>query len=143
MRIIVQKFGGTSVVSRGAREAVMERIRAARKPGVGVVVVVSAMGRAGDPYATDTLMQLLGGETDAAEDGGSGAARERDLLLACGEIITTVVLAHSLRARGCAAVALTGREAGLMTDDKFGDATVERVDTCRQAPSSSSPDSKV
>lgn len=129
MRIVVQKFGGTSVVSPEARERALERIVAARRAGLAVVVVVSAMGRSGDPYATDTLLQLLGGEVAAAGDGGSAAARERDLLLACGEIISTVVLAHSLRARDCAAVALTGREAGLLTDDKFGDATVLRVDT--------------
>lgn len=133
--VVVQKFGGTSVVTSEGRERVVDRILAARERGAKVVVVVSAMGRLGDPYATDTLLQLLGG------DGGSAggpqepdAARERDLLLACGEIISTVVLAHQLRARGCSATALTGRDAGIVTDDNFGDATILRVETDTLSP---------
>ena len=112
MRIVVQKFGGTSVVTPAARRNVTARIREALAEGLHVVAVVSAMGRAGDPYATDTLLGLLG------DDGGAEAdPRERDLLAACGEIIACVVLAHTLRAEGVPAAALTGREAGIITDD--------------------------
>ncbi|MBO8142345.1 MAG: aspartate kinase [Firmicutes bacterium] len=121
MKILVQKFGGTSVVTAGLRRQAVERILEARRAGFAVVVVVSAMGRAGDPYATDTLLGLL--------DGGSeDDPRERDLLLACGEIIACVVLAHAIRGQGCPAVALTGREAGIVTDNQFGNARILRVE---------------
>src|SRR5690606_12579200 len=82
------------------------------------------MGRAGDPYATDTVLALL--------DGGAEAEpRDRDLLLACGEIIACVVLAHALRAQELPAVALTGRDAGIITDANFGNARILRVDAER------------
>jgi aspartokinase len=54
MRILVQKFGGTSVRSSEARAAAIDKVIAAKKSGYTPVVVVSAMGRAGEPYATDT-----------------------------------------------------------------------------------------
>ncbi|MFO7310929.1 MAG: aspartate kinase [Bacillota bacterium] len=124
MRILVQKFGGTSVVTAELRRQVVQRILEAREAGCRVVAVVSAMGRAGDPYATDTLLQLLDNGTEADP-------RDRDLLLSCGEVISCVVLAHALRAQGCPAVALTGRDAGIITDDNFGNARILRVETER------------
>ena len=126
MRIVVQKFGGTSVVTPGSRQDVVERIKEALSEGLQVAVVVSAMGRAGDPYATDTLLGLLGDDQGADAD-----PRDRDLLAACGEIISCVVLAHTLRSRGIPAVALTGREAGIVTDDNFGNARIVRAEPDR------------
>lgn len=120
MRIVVQKFGGTSVVTSQRRRQVAARVQEALQQGVHVVVVVSAMGRAGDAYATDTLLGLL--DEPVPTDG-----RERDLLAACGEIISAVVLAHTLRAHDVPAVALTGWEAGIVTDDNFGNARVLKV----------------
>jgi len=55
MKIIVQKFGGTSVASVEARQAVLKKVNEAITNGFAPVVVVSAMGRKGAPYATDTL----------------------------------------------------------------------------------------
>ncbi|OUM95219.1 MAG: aspartate kinase [Firmicutes bacterium ZCTH02-B6] len=124
MKILVQKFGGTSVVTAELRRQVVQRILEARQGGYQVVAVVSAMGRAGDPYATDTLLNLLDGGMEAEP-------RDRDLLLACGEIISCVVLAHALRSEGCPSVPLTGRDAGIITDDNFGNARILRVDTER------------
>ena len=83
------------------------------------MVVVSAMGRSGDPYATDTLLDLLADEASPAE---------RDRLMACGEIISAVVTASLLRRNGIEAEALTGWEAGITTDDSPGDARVLSVD---------------
>lgn len=57
--IVVQKFGGTSVATEEVRKKVIEKIIKAKKKGKLPVVVVSAMGRTGDPYATDTLLNLL------------------------------------------------------------------------------------
>jgi len=121
VKILVQKFGGTSVVTQELRRQVVQHILEAREAGYKVVAVVSAMGRAGDPYATDTLLRLLEGGVDPEP-------RDRDLLLACGEIIACVVLAHALRAQGCPAVPLTGRDAGIITDDNFGNARILRVE---------------
>ena len=56
MKIIIQKFGGTSVQNNETRQHAMAHIKRAIKEGYKVVVVVSAMGRNGDPYATDTLL---------------------------------------------------------------------------------------
>ena len=61
MKIIVQKFGGTSVKDEESRKHAQGHIEKALSEGYKVVVVVSAMGRKGDPYATDTLLSLIGG----------------------------------------------------------------------------------
>jgi len=59
VRIIVQKFGGTSLAAPEGREAAARRVLEAVRDGARPVVVVSAMGRRGDPYATDTLLGLV------------------------------------------------------------------------------------
>ena len=123
MRILVQKFGGTSVKSGEARAAAIEKVIAARKSGYSPVVVVSAIGRAGDPYATDTLLNF------AREAAGSELnPRENDLLMSCGEIISAVVLAGAFERRGYAARAVTGWQAGIYTNDRFGNASYFQVD---------------
>lgn len=93
MRILIQKFGGTSLSTDHAREHVISHITRERSSGLAVVVVVSAMGRKGDPYATDTLLQVI------RDNGDRLPARERDMLLGCGEIISAAAYAAcSLRA---------------------------------------------
>ena len=59
MRILVQKFGGTSLSTAQAREHVIGHIQDALIQHYKLVVVVSAMGRRGEPYATDTLLDLV------------------------------------------------------------------------------------
>ncbi|MDA8234277.1 MAG: aspartate kinase [Clostridia bacterium] len=121
MQIIVQKFGGTSVATAEARAQAVEHIIAAREEGYAPVVVVSAMGRNGDPYATDTLINMV--RTIEKEV----APRELDLLTSCGEIISTVVMVQTLQGRGYDAVALTGGQAGIQTDDNFGNAQINQI----------------
>jgi aspartate kinase len=118
-RIAVLKFGGTSVATREQREIAFARILDARESGYAPVAVVSAMGRAPQPYATDTLLSLIGGNTGNAN---------ADLLLACGELISAAVFAEELRAQNVEAQALTGAQAGILTDGKFSDAKILRVD---------------
>jgi aspartate kinase len=120
VRVIVQKYGGTSVADETGRAAMRARVRATLDSGARLVVVVSAMGRAGSPYATDTLLGLL--------DARSVDPRESDMLSACGEVISAVVVAHELRADGIPAIAMTGAEAGVLTDDNFQAASVLLVD---------------
>ena len=122
MRIVVQKFGGTSLRGSRERAAAARHVIAAVQDGMQPVVVVSAMGRRGDPYATDTLVDLARAVHPRIP------AREQDLLMACGEIVAAVVFAQELRARGVQAVALTGGQAGIVTDAQFGDARILRVD---------------
>jgi aspartate kinase len=122
VRIIVQKFGGSSLATPAYRDVVADRVGAALRRGVAPVVVVSAMGRVGDPYATDTLLAV---GRDAFAD---MPPRETDLLLATGEIISAVVMVGTLRQRGIPAVVLTGGQAGIITDRAFGNARILRVE---------------
>ncbi|MFN3648810.1 MAG: aspartate kinase [Armatimonadota bacterium] len=123
-RIVVQKFGGRSVGTADARRLAAERVHEAIEEGYLPVVVVSAIGRMGEPYATDTLLSHLS-QVDA---GTEPAPRERDMLMACGEIISTVIMAQTLKAIGIQAVALTGGQAGILTDYRYGDAQILDID---------------
>ncbi|MCT4606779.1 MAG: aspartate kinase [Marinisporobacter sp.] len=122
MDIIVQKFGGTSVATKELREKVARKIIATKKTGKHPVVVVSAIGRSGAPYATDTLINFA---NDAYKEYDS---RELDMIMACGEIISAVILSNAIKAMGYKGIALTGYQAGIMTDDRYGDAEVIKVD---------------
>ena len=66
MKIIVQKFGGTSTRSIETREHMYKNIIREHDKGNKVVAVVSAMGRYDDPYATDTLLSIV--HTDQLTD---------------------------------------------------------------------------
>ncbi len=122
MRIIVQKFGGTSVASVERRNMVIDKVICAIEQGYSPVVVVSAMGRKGDPYATDSLLSLINGK------GCNVDKREADLLMSCGEIISAVVMAEAFAERGYKTRVLTGGNAGIITDDNFGNAGVINVE---------------
>jgi aspartate kinase len=122
MAIIVQKFGGTSVATPELREAVAEKVLAKKRQGNDVVVVISAMGRQGQPYATDTLISLLDNEH------GVTSKRDLDMIMACGEIISSTIMAGVLRKAGLQVVVLTGWQAGIVSDDTFGDARIITVE---------------
>ncbi|NPV79907.1 MAG: aspartate kinase [Firmicutes bacterium] len=121
MRIIVQKFGGTSVSTPALRAKAAERVIEAKRQGYSPVVVVSAMGRAGEPYATDTLLNLIREVSPDAD------ARHQDLLISCGEVISSVIMALTLKAKGYPAIALTGAQAGIITDEEFGNTSIIEV----------------
>ncbi|MDP2858320.1 MAG: aspartate kinase, partial [Bacillota bacterium] len=67
MRVIVQKFGGTSVATMESRRLIAARVSEAMGEGFSPVIVVSAMGRAGDPYSTDTLIALAKSEYTSSD----------------------------------------------------------------------------
>lgn len=120
MKILVQKFGGTSVATREARLKAAEHIEDALAKDYRVVVVVSAMGRRGDPYATDSLLSTL--EEDHAVN-----AHELDILMSCGEAISSVVFASMMRARGHQVTVMSGRQAGIVTNDQHGNARILEI----------------
>lgn len=121
MKIIVQKFGGTSVSTPERRKLVISKIKDAISQGFAPVVVVSAMGRKGEPYATDTLLSLL------KEDFKKLNKQATDLLMCCGEIISSVVMCNELSECGIEALPLTGGQAGIITDSNYSSAAL--VDT--------------
>ncbi|WP_102346890.1 aspartate kinase [Bacillus sp. Marseille-P3661] len=116
MKIIVQKFGGTSVKDEKSRLRALSHVQRAVKEGYKVVVVVSAMGRKGDPYATDSLLSLV--------DLSKISNREQDLLLSCGETISAIVFSNLINVSGFCSMALTGSQAGFRTNDEHTNAKI-------------------
>ncbi len=116
MKIIIQKFGGTSVSTKDKREMVVSKVKKAISDGYFPVLVVSAMGRRGESYATDTLLSLV--SDNFKENNKQGT----DLLMSCGEIISTVVMSDCLFEHGIDAVPLTGGQAGILTDNNYSKA---------------------
>jgi aspartate kinase len=121
LSITVLKFGGGLLSSEEGREAVAARIERACSSGKRLVVVASAMGRRGDPYATDTLLDLAR-SVHADPDPGS-----LDLLLSTGESMSTAVLALHLQRRAVAARPLGGAQAGIRTSRQFGQPKITTV----------------
>src|SRR5699024_2269734 len=91
--------------------------------GYKVIVVVSAIGRKGDPYATDSLLDMVEGYHSFLDP------REKDILLSVGETISTAVFTHLLKKSGLSAVGLTGQDAGVLTSDDYGNAKVKEINT--------------
>ncbi|MBA4348804.1 MAG: aspartate kinase [Thermodesulfovibrio sp.] len=114
--LIVQKYGGTSVGNIERIKAVAERIVRTVKEGNKVVVVVSAM--AGE---TDKLISL------AHQASSNPSEREMDLLLSSGERVTTALLAMAVEELGHKAIALTGWQAGIITDAVHTKAKIEKI----------------
>ncbi|MTI94483.1 MAG: aspartate kinase [Firmicutes bacterium] len=121
----VQKYGGTSLADRVAMLTCAQNIVKTRQQGWDPVVIVSAMGRRGNPYATDTLLDQAFSVNDKP------AQRELDMLAACGEVIASVLLALTLQKLDCPAVALNGFQAGIRTNSQFGTAEIIKIDVSR------------
>lgn len=120
MKIIVMKFGGTSLCGSEERSLAALRVVSAREQGASPVVVVSAMGRTGAPYATDSLIDVLR-SIDPSVDPDS---RELDLMMACGEILSAATFAHTLKTLGHPGQAFRGGQAGIRTDGVYGNARI-------------------
>lgn len=114
--LIVQKFGGTSVGDLDRIQNVANRVSATKKAGNDVVVVVSAMSG-----ETNKLVSY-------AEHFSKNPSRvEMDMLLSSGERVTASLLAIALKEMGHDAVAMTGRKAGILTDDSHTKARIEDI----------------
>ena len=122
-RVAVLKFGGTSVATREQREIAFARIRdAVTKPALRRSRSSPQWAAAPAPYATDTLLGLIDGHRQS---------RNADLLLAAGELISAAVFAEELARVGRRRGALTGAQAGIVTDARYGDAAILRVEPRR------------
>ena len=118
--LVVQKFGGSSVATADRIKRVARRIAAERAKGSDLVVVVSAMGD-----TTDELLGLAAAITDDPDP------RELDMLLATGEHQSATLVSMALHALGIPAISLTGAQAGITTDGRFGKARIANVDPRR------------
>lgn len=117
------KFGGTSVRTPEARMRAALRVISAVEQGYKPVVVVSAIGRRGEPYATDTLIAML----NEIDPNVKADQREMDLMMACGEILSSAVFAHTLKTLGHRAMSMRGGQAGIRTDGVYGNARILAV----------------
>jgi Aspartokinases len=125
MALIVQKFGGTSLADPASRELLASKVKTALEAGDRLILVVSAMGRRGDPYATDTLLDLLNQYPGGADGLG------RDLIASCGEVISACLIAALLNSRGIKAQPMTASSAGISATGDFLDANPGDIETSR------------
>ncbi len=118
MKIIVQKYGGTSVGTPEKIKAVAGRIKTYVEKGSSVVVVVSAMGK-----TTDELIALAGEITENPSN------REMDMLLTTGEQVSISLLAMALHEIGIDAISYTGYQIEMITDGNHSNARIESIST--------------
>ena len=117
MALIVQKYGGSSVADAERIKSVAKRIAQVKDKGDRVVVVVSAMGN-----TTDELIKQAYQITERPDD------RELDMLLSTGELVSSTLLAMTLRHMGYEAISLSGAQAGIRTDASHGRARIFGID---------------
>lgn len=118
--MIIQKFGGIAMQDKEMRKKCIHHIKDGLNGSGTVVIVVSAIGRFGDPYATDTLLQI----TDAF----SSSTAASDLVASCGELIAAAVLSAELAEEGVPNTILHGVQSGIKTSGEFGDGTICHID---------------
>jgi len=119
-RLIVQKFGGSSVANPERIQRVAQRVVETRRTGADVVVVVSALGD-----TTDELLQL------ASQISRSPPERELDMLMATGEQVSVALLAMAIHELGEDAVSFTGAQIGILTDGTHTRAKLVDINTQR------------
>jgi len=115
--LVVQKYGGTSVGDLDRIENVANRVAKARDEGKDLVIVVSAM--------SGETNKLIGYAEHFTKN---PAKKEMDMLLSSGERVTAALLSIALQAKGYDAVAMSGRQAGIVTDNLHTYARIESID---------------
>ena len=118
--LVVQKFGGSSLADADRIRRVARRIARERAAGSDLVVIVSAMGD-----TTDELLGLAAAITDTPDE------RELDMLLATGEHQSATLVSMALQSLGVAAISLSGPQAGITTDGRYGRARIASIDPAR------------
>jgi aspartate kinase len=115
-KLIVQKFGGSSVANVERIQNVARRVIAYRKKGIDLVVVVSALGD-----TTDELIEL------ADKINPEPSEREMDMLLSTGEQISVALLAMAIHKLGFEAISFTGAQVGIITDTSHTRARIIKI----------------
>src|ERR1700719_4390637 len=116
MRLIVQKYGGTSVGSAERIRNVAQRVVETHRENCRVVAIISAMAG-----VTDNLIKLAG------EVSPDPTKRELDILLSTGERASSSLVAMAINALGAKAVSLSGAEAGILTDSVHTRARIANI----------------
>jgi len=117
LKIVVQKYGGSSVATAEHIMAVAERVKKNHEEeGLSLVVVVSAMGK-----TTDRLLALT------RVLARNPSPREIDQLLSTGEQQSVALLAMALHDRGVAATSLSGPQAGMKTTGRYGSGVILEI----------------
>jgi len=119
-KLIVQKFGGSSVANVERIQNVAKRVAAYKKNGHNLVVVVSALGD-----TTDELIEL------AAKVNPDASEREMDMLLSTGEQISVALLAMAVHKLGFEAISFTGAQVGIITDSNHSKARILKINADR------------
>jgi aspartate kinase len=118
--LVVQKFGGSSLADADRIRRVARRIARERGAGADLVVIVSAMGD-----TTDELLGLAAAITETPDE------RELDMLLATGEHQSATLVSMALQALGVKAISLSGPQAGITTDGRYGKARIASIEPAR------------
>jgi len=113
---IVQKYGGTSLADTQCLQTAARRVCELVKHDIQVIVVVSAQG-----HTTDALVEK------AAALSGADYPREMDALLSTGEQMSAALMAMTINTMGVRAISLRSEQAGILTDDHFGDAAILQI----------------
>ena len=116
MRLVVQKYGGTSVGTPERIRNVACRLVETQREGCQLVAVISAMAG-----VTDDLLKL------AHKMSPQPAERELDILLATGEYAAAALTAMAVNALGGRAISLTGAQAGILTDRNHARARIANI----------------
>ncbi|MFH1202080.1 MAG: aspartate kinase [Candidatus Omnitrophota bacterium] len=117
-KLIVQKYGGSSIANPERIKNVASRIISYKRRGIDLVVVVSALGD-----TTDELLELVGKITNKPSE------REMDMLLSTGEQISAALLAMAIHKLGFEAISFTGAQVGIITDTSHTRARIIKINT--------------
>lgn len=119
-KLVVQKYGGSSVANVERIQNVAKRVASYKKKGHNLVVVVSALGD-----TTDELIEL------ANKINSEPSEREMDMLLSTGEQISVSLLAMALHKLGFEAISFTGAQVGIVTDASHTRARIIKINADR------------
>ena len=117
-KIIVQKYGGSSVANIEKIKNVAKRVVKYRNKNFNVIVVVSALGD-----TTDELLEMAHSIVKRP------SGRELDMLMSTGEQVSVSLLAMAIHDLGREAISFTGAQVGIITDGKHTKARILDVDT--------------
>ncbi|MFN6991466.1 MAG: aspartate kinase, partial [Fervidobacterium sp.] len=112
-RIVVQKYGGSSVATPDRIKNVANRIAEKVREGYKVVSVISAMGK-----TTDQLIELAKSVSQQPDE------RELDMLLVTGEQISCALIAMALKDLGINAISLNAFQARILTTSHHTNAKI-------------------